>query len=112
MRRAALLAAVASLFATGSALPHGGHEHKAMGTVAALAQGQIDVKTTDGKQVSFVVTDATKYLKGKAPAAAADVKVGDRVVVSYVEEGQKKTAREVRFSTAAAKPAGAKSAQP
>jgi membrane-associated protease RseP (regulator of RpoE activity) len=103
-RRATLLAAVALLAGAGRGLIHGGHQHKAMGTVAALGQDQIDVKTTDGKQLSFVVTDATKYLKGKSPAPAADLKVGDRVVVSYVEEGQKKTAREVRFSTAAAKP--------
>lgn len=78
---------------------HEGHAHKVMGTVAGIDATHIEVDATDGKKVSVLVTPETKYLKGKAPAGAADVKVGQRVVVTFAEEGGKKTAKEVLLGT-------------
>ena len=79
---------------------HEGHAHKVMGTVAAFDATHMEIQATDGKKVSVLLTADTKYLKGKTPAVAADVKIGQRVVVSVVEEGGKKTAKEVLLGTA------------
>jgi len=77
MKRAlAVLATVAVLATAGKLFAHEGHVHKIMGTVAAIDATHIEVDTKEGKKESFLLTKDTKYLKGKAPAAAVDMKVG------------------------------------
>ena len=67
---------------------------------------RIEVNDKDGKKVSIALTADTKYLKPgatagtQAKAAVADVKVGQRVVVSVKEEGEKMTATEVMLGAA------------
>ena len=39
------------------ALAHGGHVHKVMGTVTAIENSQLSVRTQDGKTVTIVVND-------------------------------------------------------
>ena len=92
----------AMLLASALALPayvaaHEGHEHKAMGKVAVLDAAHIEVAGQDGKKTSIQLTPETKFMSGKTPATAADVKVGQRVVVVYVEDEKAKalTARQV-----------------
>jgi len=68
------------LLASSLALAHGGHGH-VMGTVAATAADHLDVKTKDGKVVTVPLAKATRYYLGKKKAGAADVKVGQKVVV-------------------------------
>jgi hypothetical protein len=85
-RTLAVLSAAAILALPGRLLAHEGHVHKVMGTVAVVDAAHIEVDTTEGKKVSHPLTKDTKYLKGKAPAVAADVKVGARVVLSVVEK--------------------------
>ncbi len=102
-------AAVVLLLMSTAALPgwlsaHEGHPHKVMGTVAAIDATHIEVDATDGKKVSILVTSETKYRKGTATAGAADVKVGQRVVVTFAEGGGKKTAKEVLLGTGGQSP--------
>jgi hypothetical protein len=68
---------------------HEGHDHKVMGTVAAVQERQIDVKLADGK-TSIVTLDAnTKILRGKAPLKVTDIKTGDRIVVTATQTKDK-----------------------
>ena len=91
----ALTMAPAGLFA------HEGHEHKVMGTVAAIQADRIEVAPKEGDKVMAVVTKDTKFLRGKATASAADVKVGERVVLVYVQEKDGKSATQILLGDAA-----------
>ena len=105
MRNAAVVLSLMSAVAfPGWLSAHEGHAHKVMGTVAAMDATHIEVDATDGKKLSILVTSETKYLKGKAPAVAGDVKVGQRVVVTFAEDGGKRTAREVLLGTGGQSP--------
>lgn len=75
---------------------HGGNTH-IMGTVAALDGKNVVVKDRDGKSVSVRVTKDTRYEKGEAPAAAADLNVGERVVIDVTGKDADFTATEIRF---------------
>lgn len=99
------LSLAAALVIPGRLPAHEGH--KVMGTVTAVDASQLEVKDKAGKTVSIVLTAETKYRKPGATAAApaqaaaaADVKVGQRVVVSVKEEGEKMTATEVMLGAA------------
>ena len=76
-------------------LAHEGHGHKVMGAVTVVEKTHLEVETRDGKKVSILLDNKTNYLKGKTPATFADIRVGDRVVLTVVETGDKMTAREV-----------------
>jgi hypothetical protein len=94
------LAAVLSLsLALGSAerlVAHEGHVHKLMGVVAGIDATSIEVADAkDGKKTKLALTPATRFVRDKAQAVATDVKVGQRVVVSYVEEDGVKKVEEV-----------------
>ena len=90
MRNAfAAMAVVALVAASGLVLAHEGHEHKIMGKVVTIDEKRIEVESTDGKKVSGVLSADTKYLRDKTPAARADVKVGERVVIVVVEDKDK-----------------------
>ncbi len=91
MKKRILSAAfVAILVSAGLAAAHEGHEHKAMGTVAALDAKHIEVADKDGKKSSFQLTPETKYQHGTMAAEASHVAVGQRVVVVYVEDAKDK----------------------
>lgn len=90
-----VLSAAAILALPGGLLAHEGHVHKVMGTVAVIDAAHIEVDTKDGKKESYPLTKDTKYLRGKAPAAIGDAKVGTRVVLSVVEQDGKKSVTEV-----------------
>lgn len=87
MRHGIVTFGLAALVSGGIPLfAHEGHAHKHMGKVVAVDAQRIEVETKDGTKVAAPLTPETKYLRGKATAAFADVKVGDRVVISVVEE--------------------------
>jgi hypothetical protein len=71
------------------ALAHEGHAHKVMGTVATIHENHLEVKDKDGKITMHALDAKTKIRRGKAVAKLADIKVGDRVVVSYVQSKDK-----------------------
>ena len=99
----AVLFMAAGLAVPGRLLAHEGHAHKVMGTVSMADAKHIEVDATDGKKVSIALTTETKYLKPAPtppggpdqPAAASELKVGQRVVVTVVEGEGKKTAKEI-----------------
>ena len=43
---------------------HEGHDHKIMGTLAAVHETSVDVKATDGKQSTITLNEKTKILRG------------------------------------------------
>ena len=52
-----------------------------MGTVTAVAKDTVTIKDKDGKSVIVMLEKATKYLKDKKAATAADIKVGASVMI-------------------------------
>lgn len=86
MKRKPILAfAVLLSLAPAFALAHGkGH---VKGTISIVAADHLMVKGEDGKEIRVVVTGKTRFSKGKAVAAAADAKVGSRVVVHLGDDG-------------------------
>src|SRR5262245_51423221 len=70
-------------------LAHEGHDHKVMGTVAAVQDLRVDVKGADAKTSTVTLDDKTKISRGKSPAKVTDIKTGDRVVVTATETKDK-----------------------
>jgi hypothetical protein len=103
------LSLAAALLFSGRLQAHEGH--KVMGTVTAVDASHVELKDQAGKTVSIALTSETKYRKhaaagtASADAAAADLKVGQRVAVSVSHEGEKMTATEVVLGTAQNPPA-------
>jgi hypothetical protein len=101
MKRAAVVLVLAALAGASSLVAaHEGHVHKVMGTVAAITASQIEVDTKDAGKQTYALTKQTVYRRGKASAAASDVKVGARVVLSVVEEHGVKNVTEVLMAEA------------
>jgi ribosomal protein S1 len=64
---------------------HEGHDQKLMGTVASVEGVHLQITTTDGQSSMIMLNDKTKVLKGKVSKTPADIKVGDRVVVTTTD---------------------------
>jgi cell division protein FtsL len=95
MKRMIILVVVAVL-AAGSLFAHGKEQH-VMGTVTAMTDSSITVKTTAKDPVTVYTMAETKYEKDGAAASMKDLKVGDRVVIRAAKMGDKLMANEVRF---------------
>ena len=100
-----LTALMVALALAGSGYAHEGHDQKIMGTVATIEDGQIQVKATNGKMSTIVLNAKTKVVMGTMAHKIADIKVGDRVVVTATDVKDKagKTilvARQVALGTA------------
>lgn len=76
---------LAALFLAAPAIAHPGHEHKVMGTIAVIHENHLEVKDQQGKTTALVLDGKTKILRGEVAVKAADLKVGDRVVVTAAE---------------------------
>lgn len=72
------------------------------GVIQTVTSDSVSVKTTKGKTVAVKLDAKTEYTRGKAQAKAADLKVGDRVVVHAKELNKALTAHLVQLSTAKA----------
>ena len=89
-------------------LAHEGHEHAVMGTVQKVDKKLIEVKTQDEKTkeekvLSIVLNDKTEVLRGKRAATVADIKTGERIVLTVVStksaDGKETlTARQIRLA--------------
>ena len=101
MTRRVLVAALFSV-ATVALGAHPGHDHKVMGTIAVVDGAFVTITTTDGKELTFEVTDATRLLKGKAQGARGDLKAGLRVVANVGDGEEPLKAKEVQYAAAAA----------
>jgi len=93
------LAFLASLFVAPTLFAHGGHDH-VMGTVTAVTESRLDVKTPEGKAVTIRLTGETKYEKDKKPATLKDLKPGVRVVVDADKDKEVLVAKEVKIGSA------------
>lgn len=93
------IALLLALLVTSAASAHGGLEH-VMGTVTAITDHSISVKTSDGT-IKIVIFDATAhFLKGTAAATAKDVTVGSRVAIHAKKNGDNLLAVEVKIGVA------------
>ena len=63
-------------------LAHTGHHEKVMGTVVAIRDATLEVKTTAGKTAAMVLNDKTKVFKGAQAVKRNEIHEGDRVVVT------------------------------
>ena len=90
-------------------LAHGDATHLA-GTVTAVSKDTVTVKLQNGKSEIVMLEKVTKYLNGTKPAAAADLKVGTRVVIDAKMDEKMKMymAEEVRIGVANAPGADSK----
>lgn len=90
------------------AFAHEGHAHKIMGTVSVIHENHLEVTAVKDSKVSTVVlNEKTKILRGKTVLQPEDIKIGDRVVVTAVQEKDDKgkemlIATEVRVGAPAA----------
>lgn len=90
-----------ALLAVG-ALAHGGKTH-VMGTITALDAEHVVVQSREGQSVSIHLTKQT-VVQRDTPAAASDLKVGDRVVVDVTGKDPDLTATQIRVGTGSAEP--------
>jgi hypothetical protein len=102
MRRLSTAVTMVMMLAAAPALAHEGHTHKVMGTVTSVQGQQLEIKATTGKTAVVVLDAKTRIVRGAAAQTAADIKTGDRVVVTGIESKdpsghERLTAREVKL---------------
>ncbi len=90
-----IIISIVTLAVAATALAHGGHKHQFLGTVRTLNGNQLVVATTDDQNVTFTLTDKTRYSKGSSSASRADLKPGVRVSVYVENDGT--TARTIKI---------------
>ncbi len=93
------LVAFLLLFATVTpAFAHAGHIHTYMGIVTMLhGEHAFMMKTTGGKELTIETSEKTKWAHADGHVAkAAELKVGDRVVVKMMKDD--KTASDVKMA--------------
>jgi hypothetical protein len=105
-KRYVLAAALgAALTVPAYARAHEGHAHKILGTLTTLQERQLTVKAVDGKTSAVVLNDRTKVLRGSVKITLAELRTGERVVVTAVQTKSKEgmvtmVASEVRVAAA------------
>jgi hypothetical protein len=89
---------VVSLFLTfaATAFAHGNEEHL-MGTVTAVVNNIITVKTTTGKLTEVSITEKTTFSRAGQMAELKDIKVGERVVIHAKKTGDRLEATTVQL---------------
>jgi hypothetical protein len=78
-----MITLTAALFAATSVAAHEGHTHKTMGTTTMVSERQLAVKDEKGQTITFTLDGNTKIVRGRALLTLPDIKVGERVVVTY-----------------------------
>src|ERR1700690_4615786 len=90
---------LAATILAATTLAHGGFEH-VMGTVSKVSAQSVTVTTAAKKNVEVGVNAKTTYTKGDKAVTAADMKVGDRVVIDATEVNEALTAASVKIGAA------------
>jgi len=80
---------------------HGGMEH-ILGTVTAITDHSLSVKTRDGAAVTVEFDGETKFVKGDVAATIKDVQVGSRIAIHAHKNDNSLHAAEVRIGADAA----------
>jgi Domain of unknown function (DUF5666) len=103
MKRASKLLALVAANVLAAA-PAAAHERadRAMGVVESVTAERIVVKASDGHALSFTLTPQTRFLRGKKPSRAEDVRVGERAVVHGKKAGERIEAVEVKLGASGA----------
>jgi hypothetical protein len=96
------LALTVALVLPGVALAHEGHVHKALGTVASINGEHVEIKTTDGKNLTVMLDKKTTVMRGKEKLDATALKVGERISVDYMEQNKMMMAQAIKLSTTTA----------
>ena len=97
MKKLVMIAGLAISLCSPPVHAHEGEPH-VMGTVATVYAKHIVVQTGEGKTLSISIDTNTKFRHGDKAAAAADLKVGDRIVAEVSHKGDTLTASEIRFA--------------
>lgn len=105
------VAFIACVALSGIVLAHNGVEHM-KGTVNQLTDKAITLDMPGMKPMTIALTAETTFVKSGKPAAAKDLKVGDRVVVDVVKKGTDMVAKAVKFGTATTTPSAAHEHKP
>ena len=78
---------------------HPGHSHKVLGTIAKVDGRKVTVTGTDGKAVTFDVTNRTKLVREpKTRGMFEELKAGMRAVVTLGDGEEANVATELRYS--------------
>ena len=93
------LAVTAALALPVVALAHECHVHKALGTVASINGEHVEIKTTDGKNLTVMLDKKTTVTRGKEKLDATALKVGERISVDYMEQNKMMMAQAIKLST-------------
>ena len=90
------------LISTALILAQGGASHL-MGTVTAVKPDTVTIKMQDGKSETVMLEKSTKFTRNDKPAKAADLKVGDSVMINASMDTKMKMykAQEVMLGAAA-----------
>jgi len=67
-----------------------------MGTVTAMTETSVSVKTMNGTDQTIALSNNTKLIKGENAISAKDIKVGDHVVIHASKKDGKLVAAEVK----------------
>jgi len=62
---------------------HGNHPDEAMGTIKAIDAEKLVLTTSQGKEMTLVLTAETKFERGSTAVGREDIEVGERAVVLY-----------------------------
>src|SRR4026209_2962467 len=81
------------------ALAHQGHVHTPLGTVASINGEHVEIKTTDGKNLTVMLDKKTTVTRGKEKLDATALKVGERISVDYMEQNKMMMAQAIKLST-------------
>ena len=81
---------------------HGGHVHKALGTIAGIQGGHVEIKTTDGKALTVMLDKKTTVTRGAEKLDATALKVGERISVDYMEMNKMMMAQTIKLAVATA----------
>ena len=98
MKNLILAALVLAVLVPATSFAHPGHEHKLLGTITAIDNNKISMKTTEGKDAVFTVTPLTTFKSGKGKGAQGDLKVGLRIVVNAGDGAEPMKAKEVQYT--------------
>src|SRR5262245_25174074 len=81
---------------------YGGHVHKALGTIAGVQNGHVEIKTTDGKALTVMLDKKTTVMRGAEKLDATALKVGERISVDYMEMNKMMMAQTIKLAVVAA----------
>jgi hypothetical protein len=96
--RGAFLALLFALMLAAPAAAHEGHDQRVLGTVSAIDDQAIAIKTKDGKTVRVALDDQTVVFRGDEKVARTDIVVGERAAVSVGSRQNTHVATQIRLA--------------